>query len=94
MTNPEVIKTLDTIYERLEEDLYRAMTILKSPKDVTDSIRNEMVALSQAKRAVQLLEDNKPQEHCDNCKEYDKTRNFCPRWSTVIREALHEIKKV
>lgn len=33
-----------------------------------------------------------PDEWCHDCKEYDKEKHYCPRWSRIIRRTAEEMK--
>jgi len=44
--------------------------------------------------AVEALENKDAlDEWCTDCKEYDKEKHCCPRFTKVIRETLKEIKE-
>lgn len=47
--------------------------------------------MSEALNAIKQLPSAEPlDEWCKDCKEYDKKKNYCPRFNRVIRRTLEE----
>jgi hypothetical protein len=53
--------------------------------DLSEAVNLAIAALEQQEKAFD--------EWCTDCKEYDKDRHCCPRFSRVIRGAVDEVKQ-
>lgn len=52
----------------------------------------EYVPIFRMKQWFDHVEEQKYDEWCTGCKEYDPKRHCCPRWNRVIRETVEEMK--
>lgn len=71
----------------------KTQEIIGTTSKILAEVFNKVVKMSNDE-LIELAKaiDNKPQteEYCDTCKEYDKDKHYCPRFSRVIKDTLDD----